>query len=382
MSRRSLIFGALLALSPSLGMTGGTPSQTYLNPQCLTSVWAPTSSKVANADRWQEKSSFDRLELATNAPTADGDAVVTVARAGVPGSMSMYKQGLDAARAQKPSIARVQVSLYIPDNGGFNKSNAKMPLGLWGGLPEGPFCGMGLCAPQDQTGFSVRLTRTRLNSRDETAPFEHGPRIYSYHINREGTPQKTTNSDGSVKYKLQGEGINLRAPLKGGQWYRVVMDVGLNSFQDGQPVADGWTDMYLMDANGRIIGHAGKTGLIYRKSPDWHVMGPMLTDLWGGDETKPTNLPLKDTVTYYEDYEMFLLTPGKSPEQCLDRARLSAAGSGAPVQAAANRQTRDLCESSASGQARSDCRQSAKERRVSAREERKARREERRKQKR
>ena len=72
----------------------------------------------------------------------------------------------------------------------------------------------------------------------------------------------------------------------------------------------------MFDGNGNLLDTAGKTGLIYRPSRDWYIFGPVLTDLWGGDETRPQNLPLADTRIYYEDYEMFFLDPDRTLGAC------------------------------------------------------------------
>ncbi len=320
MIRSAFLFAAALSFLPTLGSGEIVPTETYLNDKCLVSVWAPDSDTLAHDLKWKQKSSFDRLGYKDNAPTADGDALVTIARKGLPGSLLRHKDKLKIAKERAPVVARIETSIFVPDDSGFNYSNAKMPLGIWGGDPGANFCGAGLCPPDEQTGFTVRLTRTRLDRDDRKPPFTHGLRIYSYHLNRGGTVKNPTAEDNKARKRtLKGDGTPMKTPLEPGVWYRVIMDVGLNSFTGDKPNADGWMDAYLLDDQGSILDHAGKTGLIYRRAPDWHIFGPVLTDLWGGDETRPQNLPLADTVIYYEDYEMFLLAPGKTLETCLSR---------------------------------------------------------------
>ena len=315
--RNVLAILALFLTLPHSTTARDIPSEPYLDDGCLISVWAPSSDKLANQTEWRQKSAYNRLQFDDDAPTEDGDALVTYARKGVPGSLLRHKGKLPEAHKQKPSVARIQNKIFVPDDSGFNYSNAKMPLGIWGGKKGAAFCGAGLCPPDEQTGFTVRLTRSRIDRDDKKPPFRHGLRIYSYHLNRDGEVKNSTAADKKVRKRTQkGDGTPLKTPLEPGVWYHLILDVGLNSFKDGKPVADGWTQLYMFDGNGNLLDTAGKTGLIYSPSPDWYIFGPVLTDLWGGDETRPQNLPLADTRIYYEDYEMFFLDPDRTLGAC------------------------------------------------------------------
>lgn len=291
----------------------------HLDPQCLVSAWSPTSEKLAKSTRWRQKNDYDRLDLVKQVPGLQGDAISTFVEGGIPGNLLTYYERLKPALENKPLAARIVVDLYFADEEGFNRSNAKLPLGIWGGDSDGKFCGTNSCPPVEQTGFSVRLTRTILDKKDWEPPYLHGPRIYSYHLNRPGEAKvkEPINGQTEAKLRLQGDGIDMNAPLQAGKWYHLVLDVGLNTFDNTQPKADGFTNLYLYDSAGTLLGETGKSGLIFRNSPDWFIFGPMLTDLWGGPINNKRNIPLADTVAYYEDYEMFLIAPDRTLQECV-----------------------------------------------------------------
>ncbi len=293
------------------------PKTTHLDASCLVSVWSPSSRAIAEDKYWRPEVNLNRLSFAKPAPSEDGNALAIQAENGIPGEMVSLKRTNGFAKQHAPAIGRIRADIYFDSVDGFNIAAAKLPLGLWGGELGTKFCGAGLCPPDEQTGFSVRLTRSRLDLDDRWPPILQTFRIYSYHINRPGEVLERPSKDGKgTRRTLKGSGIVMHQPLKAGVWYQVILDVGLNSFDGDQPVADGWTDIYLLDEDGTILDWAGETGLIYRKSPNWSILGPYLVDLWGGDPKKQQNLPLSDLLTYFEDYELLFLDPEKSADDC------------------------------------------------------------------
>lgn len=317
--KTGFLMAGLVALGLASGAVDAQQSGRHLDPQCLVSAWAPSSQDLAKSGRWRQKNDYDRLDLATQVPDLDGDAIRVFAKGGVVGNLLNYQEKLKQTPVDKPQAARIEVELYIPPDEGFNRSNAKLPLGIWGGEDGAKFCGSGLCPPRDQTGFTVRLTRTLLDPDDWKPPFPHGPRIYSYHLNRPGEAKvkQPINGQTEAKLRLQGDGIDLNVQMVPGNWYRVVLDVALNTFDGAAANADGFTNLYLYDDAGQLLGQTGKSGLIFRKSEDWFIFGPILTDLWGGKIDHKRNIPLADTSTFYEDYEMFLIAPDRALQDCV-----------------------------------------------------------------
>jgi hypothetical protein len=65
--------------------------------------------------------------------------------------------------------------------------------------------------------------------------------------------------------------------------------------------ADGSESLYI---DGRRVIH--KDGLVWRPSPDWHIRGPMLTDMWGGIVTQAKNMSPKDQKLWYSNYRIYI----------------------------------------------------------------------------
>ncbi len=109
-----------------------------------------------------------------------------------------------------------------------------------------------------------------------------------------------------------------------GEWFSLTIDIGLNRASAAQVVADGFADLYMHDADGTLMGRVSAENLIFRDDPAWHVFGPLLADLWGGDQTSPKRMPIMDTEMYSRYYRLSLLEEGRSLGECLDPARLPA----------------------------------------------------------
>lgn len=168
--------------------------------------------------------------------------------------------------------ARAGCSVYIPP--GFRWAHGqKLALGLWGGQ-LGALSGGAERAKQ--TGFSVRLVHSP----------SQGALLYSYHLNR-----STSNISGAGDF---GQGIGAHTgPLPQGRWIRLEIDLRLNT--PGKADGKVWL---LMD--GKVIAAVGN--LIYRRDASWHIRGPILHEMWGGNTDAPQNLSLADQAYWYSDY--------------------------------------------------------------------------------
>lgn len=297
--------------------------ETNLKQSCFDLVWSPDEKWVSKSTRWYGDGK-DRISYTAHAP-GNVEALVSQAVEGVPAALAALKYRIPETSDREPVAARIMASVFIPEDHGFNLGNAKMPLGIWGGDPDRVTCIAGGCPPpydpeyyplgkdidKTQNGFSVRFTRKALDKK--TDPITHGPKIYSYNLNRVGVA--------TAGNKVFGQSTAMSEPFPTGDWFRMVMDVRLNSFPkdaDGNlyPKENGSVDMYMYDANDDLLGEVHQENLIFRDDPSWFIKGPLLADLWGGDFENDNNRPTKSFDTYYRDYAMYILKEGKLPSQC------------------------------------------------------------------
>lgn len=309
----------LLSAAPALADDDGM----RVDRSCLATVWAPDDAELAGAENWRDDGG--RLSLAKKAP-GGGSAIRMFSRADRPADLASYKIHIRAADRTKAGFARIRAEFFIPADTRFNVGGAKMPLGLYGGAPnEKRTCATGGCPPEKQTGFSVRLTR---DPPDEARPWEHGPRIYSYHLNRDSRrvdfEDSHSHRKGDFDELQYGENFPMGVAFPLGEWFTLTLDVAVNRATETQIVADGFADLYMHDAQGNLMGHVAAERLIFRRGEDWHLFGPLLADLWGGDQTLPTRMPIMDTEMYSRQYRLSLLDEGRSLSECLDPARLPA----------------------------------------------------------
>lgn len=293
--------------------------ETNLKTSCFENVWSPSTKSVAKDSKWRGDGA-DRIGYTSSGPNGK-ESMVSKAFDGVPAAMASLK--LPTMKGDNVKVARLMTVMYIPENNGFNTGNAKLPLGLWGGdgnciaggcpPPEDSLYPEGVDQDRTQNGFSVRLTRTA----DDTnaSPVPHSPKIYTYNLNRTDVPVSVNPDTGVVSVFGQSEIMN-GVTFPTGQWFKVIMDVRLNSFKSGVPQANGFVDLYLYTMNDRLIGQAHQNGLILRDNPSWYINGPYLVDLWGGGYTNPENTPMATFKTYYRNYKMLAFKDGLTPSQC------------------------------------------------------------------
>ena len=310
-------FLILVLLAQSSYVEARNYEGTRMDADCMDLVWAPDTQDLIE-ENWKESADADnsetqpRLSYVENGPNNKASLSFNAYK-GKEGTMVALRRKLDVLMERQPVFARIKASVFIPANNGFNIGNAKMALGLWGGEPgiEG-YCAAAGCMPWEQNGFSVRMTRT---TQDTQAPFHHGPRIYSYHLNRlEDNPSYQVDENDEYT-RISGAGFPMNVNFPYDTWLKVVMDVRLNSFKDGDAQENGFVDLYMYK-NGELIGSVSKQGLIFRKTADWHFFGPRISSIWGGPTHKSTHLPLADTKEYFRDYKLFILKPGLLPSQC------------------------------------------------------------------
>lgn len=312
------LFLSSFIFSPSIAWAAEKYPETNLKTSCFEQAWAPDARSLARDSGWYGDGK-DRISYTYQAP-GGYTALVSKAFEGVPAAQAALK--LSPVKGDEVKVARLMTVMYIPEDNGFNKGNAKLPLGLWGGFgsciaggcppPEDSLYPEGVNQTKTQTGFSVRLTRTADDP--DATPVPHSPKIYSYNLNRTDVPV-TVHDDGSVSVYGQSE-IMDDVVFPTGQWFKVIMDVRLNTFRGGVPKANGFVDLYLYTMDDQLIGEAHQTGLIFRDDPSWYIRGPYLVDLWGGDYTKDDNLPTTKFKTYYRNYKMYTLKDGLLPSQC------------------------------------------------------------------
>lgn len=307
--RLLVLVGLLLAGPASADMPG-----MRLDDRCLVKVWGPEESELATSKQWRDEN--DRLSFAPYGPQGS-EAMQFYSLQDTPSGIANFETRLDAARESRASVARIRADFFIPPDTRFNVGAAKLPLGLWGGRPESNGCSTGGCAPEDQTGFSVRLSRAPTVAE---VPDRHGPVIYSYHLNRHS---KRWGAEHSNKVRevartsfVYGESFPMQVDFPLGEWFTLTLDVALNDVTGDRPSENGSVDLYMHDEAGTLLGEVSAEGLVFRPVGTWYIHGPMLSDMWGGKMTSPRRMPVMDTLTFTRDYEMFLLEDGRSLEEC------------------------------------------------------------------
>lgn len=324
--RAFLLAACLLAAIPA-ALRAELPGL-RLDSACFETVWAPDDAALAADPGWSDPEG--RLGYVASGPEG-GTALRIFSPEGRPSGVTSLKLRLGAAALHPPQVARIRAEFFIPPDTVFNIGGAKMPLGIWGGDPERQgSCSTGGCAPEDQTGFSVRLTR---HGTDPDHPGVHGPSLYSYHLNRHGKRQPASHSHKAREIDRDsqefGETFPMEVAFPLGRWFTLTMDVAMNATGPGGAAADGFADLYMHDAEGRLLGAVHAEGLVFRTDPAWVIFGPRLGDLWGGNQASPRRMPLMNTSMYSRNYEMFFLLDGRDAESCARAA--GAAGRAFPT---------------------------------------------------
>lgn len=315
------LFSSIIFIDPTRAEAAERFPETNLKTSCFEKVWSPSAKSLATDSKWRGDGA-ERIGYTKSGPNGK-EAMVSKAFEGVPAAQASLKLNLSNVTNKNVTTARVMTVMYIPDDNGFNTGNAKFPLGLWGGVgncisggcppPEDPLYPEGVDQDRTQNGFSVRLTRTADDA--NATPVPHSPKIYSYNLNRSDVPVSVNPDTGVVSVFGQSEIMN-GVTFPTGQWFKVIMDVRLNSFKNGVPIENGFVDLYLYTMDDRLIGEAHQTNLIFRDDPSWYFNGPYLVDLWGGDYTATANTPTATFKTYYRNHKMYILKDGLMPSQC------------------------------------------------------------------
>jgi len=261
--------------------------QEKLKDSCFDLVWEPTERDLATSSK-RFGTGKGRTRYRASGPNGK-PSLVSYAGKGQPAALSTFQDRNNEVMKRKSIVARIETKMFIPKGHGFNLGNAKIPLGLWGGDPDvngsnGGICATAGCPPSRQTGFSLRLTRNLLNEKN----FKHGPRLYSYHLNRTGVTDRVEGL-----FYMYGEGIPMNTSFPLNQWVKIVIDLRLNSFKNGVAKNNGTVSLYMYKMNGSLVGQVHKNGLVFRKDPSWHIFGPLLADLWGGPYKNDNHQPLK-----------------------------------------------------------------------------------------
>lgn len=257
--------------------------------QSCKTVWQPTESSLCNAN-WgiarrpgatHPASLDDRLSCVNNAPGNGGAALKFVMPANIVSSLMDYAKKVDGLAS---THVRTETYVYIPANYKYF-SAGRMAMGVRIGNPNKPGnCHSGGCPPEDQDGASVRVNY-RLNSGKTTLT----PAIYSYHLNRGGTPLYVNG-----KKKVWGANNHMSKPLPEGQWVKMVLEVKLNDIGK----SNGFSKLTTYNQNGSLISTVTTTNAKYRNSAQWKIMGPIMTEKVNAGKSPVTQ------SMYYKDYKM------------------------------------------------------------------------------
>lgn len=257
--------------------------------QSCQTVWQPSETSLCNANWGIARASGathpasldDRLSCVNNAPGNGGTALKFVAPAKIKLSLMDYAKKVDGLAS---THVKTETYVYIPANYDYFTAG-RMAMGVRIGNPGNPGnCHSGGCPPEDQDGASVRVNY-RLNSAKTTLT----PAIYSYHLNRGGTPIYKNGQK-----KVWGANNHLNNPLPKSEWVKMVLEVKLNDIGKN----NGFAKLTLYNKSGKVISTATTTNARYRDSAKWKIMGPIMTEKFN---TSPS--PVTQSM-YYKDYRM------------------------------------------------------------------------------
>lgn len=317
----SIFFSSFMFTFPIQTEAAEQYPEARLQHSCFEKVWGPDEKELANDPRWRGvgEEIDNRIRYTSKLP--DGKpSIISKAFEDVPAGLASLKLKIAEVDQRKAKVARLSTLVYIPEDNGFNKGNAKMQIGVWGmgdeigciancPPPYNPeLYPLGMDVDRVQKGFIARVSRQAID--ESTSPVTHGPKIYSYHLNR---------SDAVVTDDVvYGESAYTNTPFPTGEWFKLIMDIRLDSWdsKENRSKKNGFVDLYMYDTQDNLLGEAHMENLIFRDDPSWHIMGPYLVDLWGGDYEHPDNIPTKTFNTYYRNHKMYIMKEGKYPGQC------------------------------------------------------------------
>ncbi len=303
---------AFIAVRPVAAFDGGLE----LSASCLVQVWSPDDMILAKSKKWIDER--ERLSYTDHGP-GGRSAIQVFSKGNEPSGLTAFFKRLEVAMRERPDAARISADFFIPSETRFNVAPAKMPLGIWGGDPIAErICATAGCPPERQHGFSVRLTRASAGNPD---PGLHGPRIYSYNLDRPGSPKLRLPHNplrAQERLLLQfGDHFQVMSDFPLGEWFTLALDIVLNDVTDEGVMDNGMTSLRMYDDDGALLGQVTAENLTFRKEETWHVFGPMLADLWGGDQFADDRMPIMDTTISSRDYEMYFVDPSRDARECL-----------------------------------------------------------------